>query len=319
MANAVTRIPNSVARGSTMLSVTIDTFGGLNQVNREQFLQLGELVVARNVEVTRNGKIKRRSGYTSLASGNWHSLYYDGETALGVCNNNLVEIDVNWDTTILLSGIGKYPVSYVTVNGIIYLTNDHIIGKVSNSAYSSLSSATIWDLKNRLIPGHLIEYFNGRLCVAKDNIMFFSDVGHYQEFDYKTNFKQLPSRFQMMKAVDHGIYVSDKDRSYFMAGDQPAKFKLEKLFDSPAILGTEVSLDAAMTKEGYMATTYKQSNKGRAVVWTSKDGICIGLGDGVAANKTFLNYEMPSGISGGSAVVIKDNDTGSFKYVASIW
>ena len=310
MANEVSRLP-----GGLMISIKIDTFGGLNTVNREQSLQLGELIIAKNVEITRLGKVVRRYGYESLDSGSWHSVFGSNGINLGVLNNDLVSVDSAWATTTIIQGIGSTNVSYVNLNNRVYLTNTKIIGWVEDDVFSSFGEP-IGDLKIRPIPGQLIEYFAGRLFVAVGNAILYSDVGHFGDFDLKSNFKQLPSTIKMMRATAGGIYLSDENKTYFMKGESANKFKLVELFNFPVVPGTDVTFDASIIKNDNLL---KGNNFGKAIVWTGYNGICVGTGDGDVVNKTERNYVIPDEITGGSAVLINDAERGSVKYVASVW
>ena len=96
-----------------------------------------------------------------------------------------------------------------------------------------------------MVPGHLIEYFNGRLYVARDNQIWFSDPMALMRTDKRRNFKQLPSRVTLLSAVEDGIYVSDLERTYFMGGGDPGEVALIDKADYPAIPYTAQKIDAA--------------------------------------------------------------------------
>jgi len=86
-----------------------------------------------------------------------------------------------------------------------------------------------------MVPGHLIEYFNGRLLVAWDNEIWFSDPMALMRTDKRRNFKQLPSRITLLSSVEDGIYVSDLEGTYFMGGGDPGEAILIDKADYPAI------------------------------------------------------------------------------------
>jgi hypothetical protein len=92
-------------------------------------------------------------------------------------------------------------------------------------------------------PGHLIEWFNGRLHVARGSEIWHSDAVYPGSTDERKNFKQLGGYISMMRAVKDGVYVSNSKETYFMAGLDPSEASLVKVADYPAILGSDVKID----------------------------------------------------------------------------
>jgi len=162
--------------------------------------------------------------------------------------------------------------------------------------------------KSPMVPGHLIEYFNGRLLVAWDNEIWFSDPMALMRTDKRRNFKQLPSRVTLLSAVKDGIYVSDMERTYFMGGGDPGEAILIDKADYAAIPHTAQEIDAA--RIGGLGFS------GPAVLWASRMGICLGGNQGQFKNIT-ENYFWIQGkpFSGGSIIRKEDK---IYQFVCSI-
>lgn len=105
---------------------------------------LDALRAATNVDILNTGKIRRRSGYTLVESGEWHSLWSDPTVGamFAVKNGNLVTVNHNGAQATLLASIGTADVSYAAVAGRAYLTNGTVGGMVRNGAYDE------WALPN---------------------------------------------------------------------------------------------------------------------------------------------------------------------------
>jgi len=185
---------------------------------------------------------------------------------------------------------------YVDVNGTVYLANATIIGYLRDNNFNFPPSA---DLQISLVPGHLIEYFNGRLYVGRDNEIWFSDVMALMRTDKRRNFKQLPSRIMLMSAVDDGIFVSDLERTYFMRGGDPGEAVLIDKADYPAIPYTAQKID--MAKIGGLGLS------GSAVLWASKMGVCLGASGGQVKNLTGDHFRIEGEIPPATSIIRKEN------------
>ena len=159
-----------------------------------------------------------------------------------------------------------------------------------------------------MVPGHLIEYFNGRLYVARDNEIWFSDPMALMRTDRRRNFKQLPSRITLLSAVEDGIYVSDLERTYFMGGGDPGEAVLIDKADYPAIPHTAQKIDAA--RIGGLGLS------GSAVLWASRMGICLGAAGGQFKNLTEEHFRLQGQPSSGASILRKEN--GFYQFVCMI-
>ena len=190
--------------------------------------------------------IHRRGGFGPpiFPGGGIHSLWSNGEICLFVQGADLKRLNLDYTATTVISGVGSSRMVYVDVAGTVYLTNGTLIGFMRDGAFNLFPDPQ-QTYKSPMVPGHLIEYFNGRLYVARDNEIWFSDPMAFMRTDKRRNFKQLPSRITLMSAVEDGIYVSDLEGTYFMGGGDPGEAVLIDKADYPAIPYTAQKIDAA--------------------------------------------------------------------------
>jgi hypothetical protein len=135
-----------------------------------------------------------------------------------------------------------------------------------------------------MVSNHLIEHFNGRLYVARDNEICFSDPMALMRTDRRRNFKQLTSRVTLLSAVEDGIYVSDLEKTYFVGGGDPAETVLVKKADYPAIPYTAQKIDASRIGDLGLSDL--------AILWASRMGICLGASGGQFKNLTEEHFRI---------------------------
>ena len=74
------------------LKVRIKRFLGIDNVNESQKVNKGTLSVATNVDIRNDQSLSRRQGYVEAATGNFHSLWSNGNIALAVKDGEMVRI-----------------------------------------------------------------------------------------------------------------------------------------------------------------------------------------------------------------------------------
>jgi len=72
--------------------------------------------------------------------------------------------------------------------------------------------------------GDQIGYYNGRMYIADENILWYSEPGAFEWFNPSTNFFTFPSPITNVMPVDDGIYIT-ADRLYFLEGNGPERFR----------------------------------------------------------------------------------------------
>ena len=196
---------------------------------------------------------------------------------------------------------------YVDVAGTVYLTNGTLIGFMREGVFNLFPDPQ-QTYKSPMVPSHLIEYFNGRLYIARDNEIWFSDPLALMRTDMRRNFKQLASRITLLSAVEDGIYVSDLERTYFIGGGDPGEATLIDKADYPAIPYTGQKIDSARIEGPDIS--------GPAVLWASRMGICMGGNQGQFKNITEEHFRIPGKPFPGGSIIREDD--GIYQFVCTI-
>lgn len=116
-------------------------FKGINNVQREERLEAGELTAAVNVDIDETGAIMRRLGSADLAAGAFHSLYEGPSMTLAVRDGNLVRLNPASGATLatIVADIGARRVSYqLAPNGRVYLTNGVTMGSTNGTDFLTI-------------------------------------------------------------------------------------------------------------------------------------------------------------------------------------
>lgn len=117
--------------------------------------------------------------------------------------------------------------------------------------------------------GHLIMYYNGRIYIAVDNILYFTDAIRYGAYDMKHGFIPYPERITVLKAVDDGFYISS-DMTYFVKGTpEPGKISQSVVLPYKAIEGAACDMPSSTD-----------------VAWLSERGVIVGSDGGQVKNVT---------------------------------
>lgn len=105
-------------------------FSGINNIDADEQLEDNELRAAKNIDISRKGKISRRDGFSKIYTGtNIHSLWSDGITTLFVEDGVLKTLASDNTATIIRSDMTRFgTVSYYAVDGSIYYTDGTVTG-----------------------------------------------------------------------------------------------------------------------------------------------------------------------------------------------
>ena len=255
-------------------------------------------VTGTNIDINNLGMPTRRKGFAaaSYSGSTIHSLWSNGQICLFVEGVDLKRLQSDFSASFIRASVGGARMRYVSpVGDTVYFTNTSIIGQIKAGVDTAFSVPTA-TYKIPMPPGHLIEWFNGRLYVARQGQIWFSDAMYPGQTDYRRNFKQLGGYISLLRWVPGGLFVSDSCATYFMGGLDPKEFNLVKVHDQPAILGTDTVLDGCLLGGLDLA--------GRVLLWLTPQGICLGMPGGAVKNLTFDSY-WPQLTTPGSSLVRK--------------
>jgi len=170
-----------------------------------------------------------------------------------------------------------------TANGEILYQAFYLANAATSASYIDngvrLQSPLGTQFLQNALPGHLINYYRGRLYVAAGNLLFPSEAYAYELFDVR---KYLPfdSRITLIAPVEDGVFIGSEKQTVFLAGRGPEDFELIHKAPYGAIPGALAYAPGSLVKQA--------QNQGESPVafWLSPQGVCLGLNGGALQNLT---------------------------------
>lgn len=256
----------------------INRFGGIDNVNlptdMEQVNDAGHayyFAEAINFDMTNSRNMVRRDGYAVVHSfTSPHSLWSDEDDCFLMDGGTLYRINNDMSHSTLIVGLATTPMNYVAAYGETYFTNTVNIGRVNNNTVSSLTSATE-PFKATMPAGHLIEFYNHCLYVAKGNIIYCSDPTILDQYDIRHGMIPFLSRITMLKAVEDGLWISDSENIYFLGGESFLGFNVTHKTAYPVVERSAAKIDGKHLGTDAIGTS---------VLMLTTEGICIGSNGG---------------------------------------
>ena len=304
--------PIPIFRGTTGLNTKLDP----TRIQFNPEAGISDLAACVNCDIDDSGRPFLRKGFTATdRTETWHSLFSAGSFSLGVTGNALAVIESDMSKTNIRNVTTGARMSYVRgtdgEQDVIYYLNGYEKGRVINKISYS------WPVGDYVGPesrkefyeapiGHLLEIRNLRMFIAEDNILWYSEPGAFNLYRLAANYFGFQSRLKMLQAISGGLWISDSESIYFLKGEIiPSQQEMPmqvKMAEYSAIEGTAIKVQGSRIGEGI---------PGIVVVFTSKEGICIGTEDGKLINITEKKIDLPSGLTGGG--LYKDG-----KYIVTI-
>jgi hypothetical protein len=280
-------------------------FQGINnQAPANKLIPVGDksfLASGTNIDIDNHGMPHLRGGFSaaSYPGAGIHSLWGNGETCLFVEGQDLKLLNADFTATTIRAGVGESRMAYAESARRVYYTNSRALGYVQERAGHAFP-APVMTYKIPMPAGHLIEWYNGRLYVAREKEIWASDPMYPGQTDSRKGFKQFAGRITLMRAIRNtGIYVSDSFKTYLLAGLDMNEFALVPKADFPAILGTDVKVEGSYIGQDGLS--------GEAALWLSPIGLCVGGEGGVFKCLTEFHYR-PLSTGEGAAIVKQIND-----------
>jgi len=250
-----------------------------------------DLAACKNVDVDDTGRISRRKGFEKKISGNFHSGFSCGDYSLCVTGDALTVIEQDYTTSpIRQVTVGKR-MSYVKVGSEIYYANGVETGVVKNRiSYSWVKTLELREVTTRILSsppvGHLLSFFNGRIYIAVDNTLYYTEANSRNHVDLASNVIIESSRIRMIAPVDGGIYIGNSKEILFYKGESPKTFTRTLVANYPVIEGTET---VAMTSQ-----IGDLEKGGKVVLMGTEQGLAVGFPEGKFVNFSEDKISYPS-------------------------
>lgn len=289
-------------------SVLLGAWKGLkNSVGAER-LGPDELQVAQNIDLDDLGQVRRRRGYTRVASGDWHSLFRAARGLYGVKDGDLVKVNPDYSTLVLQSGVGPDPLAWEEVGERLYFTSRSASGQVTAADVvvdwgrvggdgQWLSpvvnpTATLAPVKGRLLRkpplATQLAYYNGRLWLGQDTLLWATELYNYDLVDATKGFLPFESPITMILAVTDGLYVGTATDVWFLQGTLSEGMKRLHLLSQGVVPGSAVSLP------NELVSPKDDRSKNAIVFLTSNGGLYAGQDAGAVYNLTEARFQFPN-------------------------
>jgi len=275
-----------------------------------------DLATAYNVHFDNTGRPSRRKGYTvTNLQASSHSLFCEGGDCLFVTGNALSVLGTDFSSIPIRNVAEGLRMRYAQVGSKVYYCNGVQNGYVKGGiSFAWSKPATVYNQEttrqySQAPVGSLLSYYNGRMYIGQGDTIWFSEPFGVRLYDLSRSFIHLPGTIVMLRAVESGLFVSDNISVYFFKGDHPEEFKQTEVATYPAIRGTDIKIDASVVGE---PTIFEHARfSGIAAMWTSAEGICLGLPDGSFQNLTERRLTYPFSHEG-AALYTRD------RYIATL-
>ena len=158
-----------------------------------------------------------------------------------------------------------------------------------NSTYT-ISSVSSFSNPHRTLgldkapTGHIVKYYKGRIYIASDNILWYSEPLQYQHFNSASNYIEFPERIREIMPTEDGIWIGS-DKLYYLSGENPdALTRVIKEYIK-IVEGTSTKVSGSYVHMDGIPPGYK---------WyvTSDLGVFILASQGIAVNLTSQNTEI---------------------------
>ena len=249
-----------------------------------------------NVDVSAQGRLRRRDGYTLVSAGTGcHSLWSptSADYALYVEGANIKRVAQSGEVSVVYTGVTPtLRMSFADVHGAVYFSN----GVDKGSLYETENSVRPWgnsrvQWQDRLLEpmpaGQHICFHNNRLLVAQGEMLYISAPFATHLMDAAVGFEQFPAPITMLAATNDGVYLGS-DVTYFSPGGFPAE-ALRVALRAPAVEWSD-SYDTVRDQ----------------VQWMTARGLAVGASSGEVLLPQEERVSVSSAATG--ATVVRDRN-----------
>lgn len=302
-------------------SIILQQFAGMrNNVGAER-LSIQDLEKALNVDIDDAGQARRRRGFTSKSSGNFHSIYTTPTGVIGVKNGTLGRISTDYTFTGLVS-VGSARLSHTQVGTTTYFSSAITSGKIDGdtvSTWGALTSEGTWvspvitptdtlgAIGGRLIGAPPlateIEYYKGRIYLAADRWLWATELYLYDYVDKTRGVVAFEDPITMVRAVNDGLFVGTETTLYFLRGTLAEGLKREIVIQTPVVRGSSVIVPTSRVSP---VMRQGSTTEGQGILFLTQGGIFVGLDGGQVYNLTQDRMVFPASTS--AAALYREQD-----------
>lgn len=319
--------------------VVLNKFDGLKNTVEATRLTAQDLEFAINVDLDDVGQLHRRRGKIKVASGSFGSLYTTSENVVfGTKNGSLGVIRPDYSFIPIDTGYPLDPLAYVQVGSTLYFSSRTRAGKVRLHDFQVTPWGALPDLwlspvvnpvpslpqiRGKLLGppplATILAYFNGRIYMGSDNMVWATEMYLYDYVDKTKNFWQFEAEVTMIGTVTDGLYVGTTEGLWFISGKTFAEMSRQRVMDNGVIPGSMVYAPAEIANPGTVQVPIGQrqdTDQKVAVLFLTQAGYCGGQDGGVCFNYTEQKFEFPD-VRSATSVFRRQDGTSQYLAVAN--
>ena len=291
-----------ITRGSTGLSTQCDpvrSYYSKATAGSTGLIGIVDLQACINTDISDRGRYSRRRPITRIIAAAAHSLCpVDSRYCLFVSGGLLCLLHPDFATYTAIGTVGDLPMSAVVLDGVAYWCNGVQRGKVVDGVMDGWNKPdVVYGNKTRIFDdpptGKLITQFNGRLYMAKDNVVWVSEPFGPDLWSLEDGFLSFESNVKMIRGVAGGIYVSDSYATWFLSGNGPDDFDWRVVYNYPVIPGSDSNAVGVMSQGQDGGYVWTAAGKRECALWCTDNGFMHGSADGNVINLTDEKIDLP--------------------------
>lgn len=270
-----------------------------NTVGRERLAKT-ELEVAQNVDLDDVGQARRRRGYTLKLAGNFHSAWTSASGTVYVAKNQILGIlypNYTWVSLGVFVGMDR--ISYCQIADRVFFSSMQVSGIIERNGTISPwgapdaptewfshvlnPTATLGAVGGRLLSApplaSVIMEYNGRMYLARKNVVWVTELYLYEKIDRTLGFWQFEADVTVMGSVSDGCYIGTTEACYWVGGNTFREANRTPVSQYGAMPGSLVYVPAELLIPDQRRPATISKN---AVMWLTESGLMVGFDNGVA-------------------------------------
>jgi hypothetical protein len=150
-------------------------------------------------------------------------------------------------------------------------------------------------------PGQCLALHNGRIFIGAGAFVFGTGALDFEHCDLRDYLALDGSAVRFIVGVTGGLFIGTAQAVYFASGERLESYTLRKVSTAPAVIGSVV------TANGAVVTGNAELSPHEVVLFTTAEGVFMGLPDGSVQNLTQERYRFAPGAEG--AAVFREEPT----------
>lgn len=149
--------------------------------------------------------------------------------------------------------------------------------------------------------GQCLALHNGRIFIGAGAFVFGTAALDFEHCDLRDYLALDGSAVRFLVGVTGGLFIGTAQAVYFASGERLESYTLRKVSTAPAVIGSVV------TANGAVVTGNEELSPHEVVLFTTAEGVFMGLPDGSVQNLTQERYRFVPGAEG--AAVFREEAT----------